>query len=85
MWSLGIEPTTFALLTQCSTTEPQEQEFISSVEHKKDTSKNVKQFQFQLNSTVWTKNAMEVNENQNCLVIKNHQNVFYWVPPKKIK
>ncbi len=23
--SLGIEPTTFALLTQCSTTEPQEQ------------------------------------------------------------
>ncbi len=22
--SLGIEPTTFALLTQCSTTEPQE-------------------------------------------------------------
>ncbi len=25
MCSLGIEPTTFALLTQCSTTEPQEQ------------------------------------------------------------
>ncbi len=24
MCSLGIEPTTFALLTQCSTTEPQE-------------------------------------------------------------
>ncbi len=24
VWSLGIEPTTFALLTQCSTTEPQE-------------------------------------------------------------
>ncbi len=27
MCSLGIEPTTFALLKQCSTTEPQEQEF----------------------------------------------------------
>ncbi len=27
MCSLGIEPTTFALLTQCSTTEPQEHEF----------------------------------------------------------
>ncbi len=25
--SLGIEPTTFALLTQCSTTEPQEQQY----------------------------------------------------------
>ncbi len=25
MCSLGIEPTTFALLMQCSTTEPQEQ------------------------------------------------------------
>ncbi len=25
MCFLGIEPTTFALLTQCSTTEPQEQ------------------------------------------------------------
>ncbi len=25
MCSLGIEPTTFVLLTQCSTTEPQEQ------------------------------------------------------------
>ncbi len=25
VYSLGIEPTTFALLTQCSTTEPQEQ------------------------------------------------------------
>ncbi len=24
VYSLGIEPTTFALLTQCSTTEPQE-------------------------------------------------------------
>ncbi len=24
MCSLGVEPTTFALLTQCSTTEPQE-------------------------------------------------------------
>ncbi len=28
MCSLGIEPTTFVLLTQCSTTEPQEQTFI---------------------------------------------------------
>ncbi len=27
MCSLGIEPTTFALLTQCSTTEPQEHTF----------------------------------------------------------
>ncbi len=27
MCSLGIEPTTFALLMQCSTTEPQEQDF----------------------------------------------------------
>ncbi len=26
--SLGIEPTTFALLTECSTTEPQEHEYI---------------------------------------------------------
>ncbi len=26
--SLGIEPTTFALLTQCSTTEPQEHLYI---------------------------------------------------------
>ncbi len=25
--SLGIEPTTFALLTQCSTTEPQEHNY----------------------------------------------------------
>ncbi len=28
MCSLGIEPTTFALLTQCSTTEPQEHYLI---------------------------------------------------------
>ncbi len=28
--SLGIEPTTFALLTQCSTTEPQEHILISN-------------------------------------------------------
>ncbi len=28
MCSLGIEPTTFALLTQCSTTEPQEQGYF---------------------------------------------------------
>ncbi len=27
MCSLGIKPTTFALLTQCSTTEPQEHSF----------------------------------------------------------
>ncbi len=26
--SLGIEPTTFALLTQCSTTEPQEHRIL---------------------------------------------------------
>ncbi len=26
-YSLGIEPTTFALLTQCSTTEPQEHNY----------------------------------------------------------
>ncbi len=38
--SLGIEPTTFALLTQCSTTEPQEdkcngqkQKFTSATEY----------------------------------------------------
>ncbi len=34
--SLGIEPTTFALLTQCSTTEPQEHVFyifISVIQH----------------------------------------------------
>ncbi len=30
--SLGIEPTTFALLTQCSTTEPQEH-VVCSVQH----------------------------------------------------
>ncbi len=29
--SLGIEPTTFALLTQCSTTEPQEHKFKVSL------------------------------------------------------
>ncbi len=29
MCSLGIEPTTFALLTQCSTTEPQEHFYIN--------------------------------------------------------
>ncbi len=28
VWSLGIEPTTFALLTQCSTTEPQEHQLF---------------------------------------------------------
>ncbi len=28
--SLGIEPTTFALLTQCSTTEPQELDRLAS-------------------------------------------------------
>ncbi len=28
--SLGIEPTTFALLTQCSTTEPQEH-FVNQI------------------------------------------------------
>ncbi len=28
MCSLGIEPTTFALLTQCSTTEPQEHAYM---------------------------------------------------------
>ncbi len=28
MCSLGIEPTTFALLTQCSTTEPQEHQYV---------------------------------------------------------
>ncbi len=28
MCSLGIEPTTFVLLTQCSTTEPQEHTYI---------------------------------------------------------
>ncbi len=28
MSSLGIEPTTFALLTQCSTTEPQEHIYL---------------------------------------------------------
>ncbi len=31
MCSLGIEPTTFALQTQCSTTEPQEQVLIVSI------------------------------------------------------
>ncbi len=30
MCSLGIEPTTFALLTQCSTTEPQEHKYTQS-------------------------------------------------------
>ncbi len=30
--SLGIEPTTFALLTQCSTTEPQERHFNGEME-----------------------------------------------------
>ncbi len=37
MCSLGIEPTTFALLTQCSTTEPQEHSYfrkISETENK---------------------------------------------------
>ncbi len=31
--SLGIEPTTFALLTQCSTTEPQEHYNAVDAEH----------------------------------------------------
>ncbi len=31
MCSLGIEPTTFALLTQCSTTEPQEHMYCSLI------------------------------------------------------
>ncbi len=31
--SLGIEPTTFALLTQCSTTEPQEHAYPSTPEN----------------------------------------------------
>ncbi len=31
MCSLGIEPTTFALLTQCSTTEPQEHYIVCIV------------------------------------------------------
>ncbi len=30
--SLGIEPTTFALLTQCSTTEPQEHRIDTSID-----------------------------------------------------
>ncbi len=39
MCSLGIEPTTFALLTQCSTTEPQEHRIIkSSTWHTRATS-----------------------------------------------
>ncbi len=29
--SLGIEPTTFVLLTQCSTTEPQELQLTSAI------------------------------------------------------
>ncbi len=33
MCSLGIKPTTFALLTQCSTTEPQEHVYICVSEH----------------------------------------------------
>ncbi len=31
--SLGIEPTTFALLTQCSTTEPQEHMYVYTHTH----------------------------------------------------
>ncbi len=38
MSSLGIEPTTFALLAQCSTTEPQEH----NTNNKKQTKKQVK-------------------------------------------
>ncbi len=35
MCSLGIEPTTFALLSQCSTTEPQEHRNLTDViEHR---------------------------------------------------
>ncbi len=33
--SLGIEPTTFALLTQCSTTEPQEHYIKVTGDHRK--------------------------------------------------
>ncbi len=44
MCSLGIEPTTFALLTQCSTTEPQEhciQHVQNVLLQINDTAKNI--------------------------------------------
>ncbi len=41
MCSLGIEPITFALLTQCSTTEPQEHRFATQITfHKINCSQN---------------------------------------------
>ncbi len=71
MCSLGIEPTTFALLTQCSTTEPQEH-FIKYIKKK-----SVSHFLFPVHNWEWTSSIYRHLGNTSSLYIPERFSWFY--------
>ncbi len=70
MCSLGIEPTTFALLTQCFTTEPQEHFFSGGKLKLQETKHEEKTASFALGQLRFVEDLFvsysEISETKNC-------------------